>query len=94
MAKTEVYSWRISPRLKSKLEEAAQAERKSLSVLLEEIAEDWLERSDGQGQDDEAQERLRAAAMRFVGAIQSGQSHRAENARSELRSRIARRHEH
>ena len=93
MAKTEVYSWRISPRLKSKLEEAAQAERKSLSVLLEEIAEDWLERSEGRSQDDEAQERLRTAAMRFVGAIQSGQARRAENARAELRSRIARRHE-
>jgi hypothetical protein len=93
MAKTEVYSWRISPRLKSKLEEAAQAEKKSVSVLLEEIAEGWLERSEERGQDDEAQERLRAAAMRFVGAIQSGQSQRAENARPELRSRIARRHE-
>jgi predicted DNA-binding protein len=93
MAKTEVYSWRISPRLKSKLEEAAQAERKSMGVLLEEIAEDWLERSDGLDQDDEAQERLRAAAMKFVGAIESGQSRRAENARSVVRSRIARQHD-
>jgi predicted transcriptional regulator len=93
MAKTEVYSWRISPRLKSKLEEVAQAERKSMAVLLEEIAEDWLERSKGRDQDDEEQERVRAAAMRFVGTIQGGQSQRAENARSEVRSRIARRHE-
>ena len=93
MAKTEVYSWRLSPRLKSALEEAAQAERKSMAVLLEEIAEDWLERSKEQGPEDEEQERLQAAAMKFVGTIQSGQSQRAENARSEVRARIARRHE-
>jgi hypothetical protein len=41
----------------------------------------------------EEQERLQVSAMRFVGAIQSGQSQRAENARSEVRSRIARQHD-
>ena len=92
MAKTDVYSWRISSRLKCELEEAAQAEQKSMAALLEEIAEAWLERSRGRGEDEE-QERLRAAAMKFVGSIQSGQPERAENARSAVRSRIARRHE-
>lgn len=92
MAKTEVYSWRVSPRLKGALEEAAQAERKSLAVLLEEIAEDWLERSRGEGSSDEEDQRLRSAAMKFVGGIRSGQTQRAENAGSEVRSRIARRH--
>lgn len=92
MAKTEVYSWRVSPRLKSALEEAAQTERKSMAVLLEEIAEDWLERSRGQGSSDEEDRRLRAAAMKFVGTIRSGKTQRAEQAGSEVRSRIARRH--
>jgi hypothetical protein len=36
---------------------------------------------------------LLTAAMKFVGTIQSGTSQRAENARSEVRARIARRHE-
>jgi hypothetical protein len=93
MAKTEVYSWRMSPRLKSALEEAAHSERKSLAVFLEQIAEDWLERSREPGQEDGEQERLRATAMKFVGTIESGQSQRAENARSEVRARIARRHD-
>jgi len=92
MQKTEVYSWRVSPHLKSELEEAARAERKSLAALLEEIAADWLARSRGREQEDDGQERLRAAAMKCAGTIQSGQAHRAENARSEVRSRIARRH--
>lgn len=93
MSKTEVYSWRLSPRLKSELEEAAQAERKSLAVLLEEIAEDWLQRSRGGGQGEEEQQRLQSAAMRFVGALRSGNSRRAETAATEVRKRIARRHE-
>jgi hypothetical protein len=92
MAKTEVYSWRLSPHLKSELEEAAQAQRKSLAVLLEEIAEDWLGRSRGVEQDDEEQQRLHSAAMKFVGTISGGNARRAETAGSEVRARIARRH--
>lgn len=89
MRKNEVYSWRVSALLKAELEVAARAARKSMAALLEEIVKDWLERSKGRGQDDDEDERLRAAAMKFVGTIQSGQSHRAENARSKVRSRLA-----
>lgn len=91
--KTEVYSWRLSPRLKTELEEAARAERKSVSELLEQIARDWLEHSRVRDEDeDERQQRIRAEALKFVGTIQGGNPNRAENARSEVRSRIARRH--
>jgi hypothetical protein len=89
MAKTEVYSWRISPRLKTELVKAAWAERKSLAALLEEIAEDWLGRTQGADQEDEGQQRMRTAAMRFVGTIGGGKPQRAETARSEVRARIA-----
>ena len=91
--KTEVYSWRLSPRLKMELEEAARAKSKSLADLLEQIAQDWLAQSKGQGgSEDERQQRLHGSAMRFVGAIEGDDPSRAENARSEIRSRIARRH--
>jgi hypothetical protein len=92
--KTEVYSWRLSPRLKMELEEAARAKSKSLADLLEQIAQEWLTQSKGQDSDeDERQQRLRSSAMRFVGAIEGDDPNRAENARSEIRSRIARRHD-
>lgn len=91
--KTEVYSWRLSPRLKSELEEAARAERKSVSELLEHIAQDWLQHSRGRDEgEDERQRRIHDEAMKFVGALHGGDPNRAENARSEVRSRIARRH--
>ncbi len=93
MPKTEVYSWRLSHHLKSELEEAARAEEKSLAELLEEIARNWLERARTLGgNEEERQERLRAAGAKFVGSIQGDDPGLAENARSEVRARIARRH--
>jgi hypothetical protein len=91
--KPEVYSWRLSPRLKMELEEAARAKSKSLAELLEQIVQEWLTQSKGQDSaEDERQQRLRSSAMRFVGAIEDDDPNRAQNARSEVRSRIARRH--
>jgi hypothetical protein len=93
MAKTEVYSWRLSPRLKTDLEEAARAEQKSLAELLDRIARDWLERLESHGEDDdERQRRVRRAASRSVGAIEGGNPDRAAHASAEIRSRLARRH--
>ena len=90
--KTEVYSWRLSPHLKSELQEAARAERKSVADLLEEIVKGWLQHA--RGQDDaegESQQRVREAVMKCAGTIE-GRPDLAENARSEVRARIARRH--
>ena len=95
MQKTEVYSWRLSRQLKVELEEAARAEQKSLAELLEQIAREWIERSRQGGESEEEQQRLlREAALKFVGAMESGNPGRAENARSEVKARIARRHGH
>lgn len=93
MSKTEVYSWRLSPRLKSDLEEAARAEQKSMAELLEEIAGEWLERfRDSNGDDEERQRILHEAGMKFIGSIQGNDLAHAEDARSEVRKRIAQRH--
>jgi hypothetical protein len=93
MSKSEVYSWRLSLALKAGLEEAARTEQKSLAQLLDEIAEDWLERFRDRGGDDrERQQRIREAAMKSVGAIRGSDPGRAENARSAIRARLARRH--
>ncbi len=90
--KTEVYSWRLSPHLKMALEEAARAESKSLAELLEQIARDWLAQVKRQGDDDEElQRRLHSSAMRFIGSIEAD-PYLAQNSRSEVRARIARRH--
>ena len=93
MAKTEVYSWRLSPRLKADLEEAARIERKSVAELLDRIAREWLEGLEIQGEDDdERQRRVRRAASGAIGAIAGGNPDRAAHASVEIRSLLARRH--
>lgn len=93
MQKSEVYSWRLSPRLKAELEEAARTKKKSMAELLEDIAEDWLRGSRSQGESEEQrQQQLRESAMRFIGALEGDRPDRAENVRSEVRARLARRH--
>ena len=90
--KTEVYRWRLSHHLKSQLQEAARAEQKSVSDLLEEIVKSWLRHTRGQSEaEEERQQRVREAVMKCAGTIE-GSPDLAENARSEVRARIARRH--
>lgn len=92
MIKTEVYSWRLSHDLKTELEEAARVEEKSLAALLEEIAQGWLASSRRHGSSEAREERLRAAAASFVGAIEGKDPRRAETAGATVRFRLARRH--
>jgi len=42
MAKSEVFSWRLSPELKSALEHRARMEGRSVSGLLDRVVQDWL----------------------------------------------------
>jgi hypothetical protein len=68
MSKSEVYSWRVTPALKARLEAAAHAEKVTLSTLLERITEGWLK--ERRLPDYEAeQERLRAKLMAAVGSF-------------------------
>jgi hypothetical protein len=91
--KTEVYSWRLSPDLKSDLEAAARRERVSVSRLLERIAREWLKARAAAAEDDEAeQERLRAIAMQFVGTIRGGDPDRASEVSKRVRELLARKH--
>ena len=91
MSKTEVYSWRLSPVLKSALEDAARAEDTTLSGLLEHIAEDWLGKH-GPKVDEEEQRRLHEAARACFGTISGGDPHRAERASELVREIIWEKH--
>jgi hypothetical protein len=72
MTKSEVYSWRLDPDLKRRLEEAAHEEKTSIGALLDRIVRDWLggRRPD---EDEEAlQQRLHATAAEVFGTISLG----------------------
>src|SRR2546423_14689857 len=65
-SKSEVYSWRLTPALKSELEGAARDEETTVSALLERITYDWL-KGRGRSDDKAEQERMRAAAIAAAG---------------------------
>jgi hypothetical protein len=94
MSKTEVYSWRLSPDLKAALEEAARDENVSIAELLERAVVEWLARvsSEKRRGEETREQRLRASALRFAGAIAGGDRSRARYARDRVRARLRKRH--
>jgi hypothetical protein len=89
--KTEVYSWRVSPELKTGLEREARRRKISLSATLDLAAEEFL-RKNGASDDSAEQKRLHQAASKAIGTIAGDNPLRAENAREIVRTLIRRRH--
>ena len=91
--KSEVYSWRLSPALKSALEETARQERATVSVLLERIVSEWLtaHRLESNREEDE-QQRLHAAAAQTFGTLRGANPNRSLQVRETVRARLAKRH--
>ena len=87
MAKTEVYSWRLSPELKGLLAEAAREERVSIADLLERIAGDWLHRH-GDEDEEERQRTLHEAVLPCLGSLAGGDPTRSRRVSEKLREKL------
>ncbi|MGQ0671911.1 MAG: hypothetical protein ACT4N2_03395 [Hyphomicrobium sp.] len=79
MAKTEVYSWRLTPELKAELEAAARRKKVGVATVLERAATDWLRREKPRTLDAEEQKRIRDTLMAVCGSV-SGDGTSATNA--------------
>jgi hypothetical protein len=90
MAKSEVYSWRLSPDTKAALEAAARAERSTVGGVLHDVVSAWLRGRRLDRRDDE-QARLHAAAAKTFGTIRGGDPRRAERVRELVRRRVKQR---
>jgi len=90
--KTEVYSWRLSPDLKTGLEREARRLNISLSAVLELASMDWLKKIAAANDSNDEQQGLHEAASKCLGTIESGDPLRSEKARLTVRERLARRH--
>ncbi len=86
--KTEVYSWRVPPDLKTGLEREAKRRKMSLSAVLDRAARGWLEKPDPEIVGEEEQLRLHRSASHCFGAFASGDAHRSQNVRETLRKRL------
>jgi hypothetical protein len=93
MAKTEVYSWRVSPELKMRLEAAARTKGISVAAALEQAVRTWLESDPGLIADEQEQERLQARARGFIGAFSSDEHYSKEALRRKIVSRLREKHE-
>jgi hypothetical protein len=88
--KTEVYSWRVSPDIKTSLEREARRRKISVSAALDLAAREWLLKTSVTNEDDEGQYRLKKAASRWLGALASGDTLRSENVSRTVRQRLRR----
>lgn len=86
--KTEVYSWRVSPTLKTGLEQGAQRRKISVSRLLDFAARECLSKGNDDPNAALAQERLQRAALQCIGAFAGANPNRSETARSALKQRL------
>ncbi len=90
--KTEVYTWRIPPALKTSLEREARRRKISMAAALDLAAREWLDKTGIASDGEEEQLRLQSSASRFLGALASANPRRAESASQTLRQRLRRRH--
>jgi hypothetical protein len=89
LRKSEVYSWRLDPDLKSQLEQRAREEGIGLAALLERISRDWLRAKAAACSDDaREQARIKAAAMRAIGTLRGDDPERSERVRERVRARL------
>jgi hypothetical protein len=75
MSKSEVYSWRVSTRLKAQLEAAAREEKADVGAILERVVREWLAKRPRPltaEEDAEEQRRLHARARRAIGTVSIG----------------------
>jgi len=80
-SKSEVYSWRLTPELKSELEEAARSERTTVATILDRVVREWLNaRQPSEEEDAAEQRRLRERGLRAIGTVSVG-GESATNAR-------------
>jgi post-segregation antitoxin (ccd killing protein) len=89
--KSQVYSWRVAQEVKADLEREARMRGVSVSAILDMAVRDWLSKTGAQD-DEEGQQKIRAAAAPYVGALTGIGPGNAANVRKVIRERVRRRY--
>ena len=80
--KTEIYTWRVSPEVKSALETEARREKVTVAALLDQLTRQWLQdRRATLAGEAAGQAKLHAQAGKSIGKITGENPHRAESVR-------------
>ena len=86
--KTIVYSWRLTPARKARLERVARHQKLKIAQALDIAVDDWLAKYPEE-LDGEEQKRLHAIAERIIGSVSSGNRHGSTTVRQTVRKRLA-----
>lgn len=92
MAKSEIFTWRLSPELRGALERRARKEGRSVAGLLDRVVNDWLREGENDVDDEAEQARLHREAARWFGSISADIPSRGAAARQAIRERLRKRH--
>jgi hypothetical protein len=90
--KTVVYSWRLTPGRKARLERIARLRKLKIAQVLDIAVDDWLSRQADEIADDEEQKKLHAIAQRFIGVIKGDDPHRSATVSKLVRESLRRKY--
>ena len=90
--KTVVYSWRLTPGRKARLERIARHRKLKIAQVLDIAVDDWLARQADEIADDEEQKRLHAMAERYIGVIKGNDPDRSANVSKLVRESLRRKY--
>jgi hypothetical protein len=92
--KSEIYTWRVSPEVKSALEREARRDKVTVAALLDQVTRQWLDdRRTKSAGDAAGQAKLHAQAARSIGKLAGKNPLRAESVRGLIREDLARKHD-
>jgi hypothetical protein len=92
MAKTEIFTWRLTSDLKNTLERRARQEGRSVAGLLDRVVQDWLRNGKSDADDEAEQARLHREAAKYIGTISGNIPSHGEAARQAIRERLRKQH--
>jgi hypothetical protein len=74
------------------VEREARRRNMSVSAALDAAAREWLQKSGTANEGEEEQRRLRRTALKWIGALSSGNAEHSETASEAVRDRLRRRY--
>jgi len=88
--KTEIYSWRLTRDLRTRIERAARDRKVEVAQVLDMAVLDWLATNERKITGNEEQKRLHAVAERLIGVVRGKDRNRSVSVSKQMRESLGR----
>lgn len=88
--KTEVYSYRLTPGRKARLQHAARQRKVKIAQVLDMALDEWFSKYERDIADDEGQKRLHAIAEHLIGVTKGNDPDRSASVSKRMRESLGR----